>query len=80
MNEIDLDYTHFECKKHKEKVIITSISMPAGYSRRTNAIIHVLEAIDCNQKGSCGVFAEKGGRRLYNWRACIHPELSKRKE
>lgn len=77
MNDIDLDYTPFECKKLKQRVIITSISLPAGYSKRTKAIVHVLEAFDCNQKGSCGVLAEQGGRQLYNWRICIHPELKK---
>ncbi len=80
MKEIDLDYTQFECKKLKQNVIITSVSMPAGYSKRTEAVIHVLEAFDCNQKGVCGVFAEQGGRQLYNWRGCIHPELSKRRD
>lgn len=80
MNEIDLDYTHFECRKLKGKVIITSISMPAGYSKRTKASIHILEAFDCNQKDLCGVLAEQGARRCYNWRACLHPELSQRKK
>lgn len=80
MKEIDFDYAHFECRKLKRKVIITSISVPAGYSKRTKAIIHVLQAFDCNQKGLCGVFTEQGERRVYNWRVCIHPELSKRKQ
>jgi hypothetical protein len=75
MKEIDIDYAHFQCKKLKQNVIITSISMPAGYSKRTRDIIHVLEAFDCNQKSLCGVFAEQGERRLYNWGVCIHPEL-----
>lgn len=75
MNDIDLDYTSFECKKLKQRVIITSISLPAGYSKRTKSIVHVLEAFDCNHKASCGVLAEQGGRQLCNWRICIHPEL-----
>ena len=75
MKEIDLDYARFQCPKLKQNVIITSISMPAGYSKRTRDIIHILEAIDCSQKGSCGVLDEQGERRSYNWRICIHPEL-----
>ena len=78
MNDIDLDYAPFECKKLKQRVIITSISLPAGYSKRTKAIVHVLEAFDCSQKASCGVLAEQGGHQLHNWRVCIHPELKKR--
>jgi hypothetical protein len=78
MNDIDLDYAQFECKKLKQRVIITSIILPAGYSKRTKAIVHVLEAFDCNQKGSCGVLAEQAGQQLCNWRLCIHPELKKR--
>ena len=79
MNKLDLDYAHFECRKLKQKVIVTSISRPAGYSKRTGAVIHVLEAFDCNHKGVCGVLAEQGDRRIYNWRICAHPELSKQR-
>ena len=80
MEEIDLDYTSFKCRTLKQDVVIASLVLPAGYSKRTAAVIHILEAFDCSHKGVCGVFTERGERRFYNWRICAHPELSKRGE
>jgi hypothetical protein len=76
MSGIDLDYTAFECRKIKKRVIITSIILPVGHSTPAEAAIHAIDAFDCNQKGVCGVLIIQGERQTCNWRACIHPELS----
>jgi hypothetical protein len=77
MNGIDLDYTEFECRKIRKRVIITSIVSPVGHSKPAEADIHsTIEAIDCNHKAVCGVLIEQGERRhTYNWQLCVHPEL-----
>lgn len=75
MNGIDLDYTDFECRKIRKRVIITSIILLAGHSKPTESAIHAIEAFDCNHKNECGVLTEQGERHIYNWQVCVHPEL-----
>jgi hypothetical protein len=79
MNGIDLDYTDFECKKIKKRVIITSMILPVGHSKAEEAAVHAIEAFDCNHKSGCGVLIQQGEQQIYNWQACVHPELFSKK-
>ena len=77
MNAIDLEYQCFKCRRAKRDVIITFLRMVEDHPRSLESSLPVHSAFDCSLKAECGIFFQNGDDKLYNWWACLHPDLSK---
>jgi hypothetical protein len=77
MKDIDLEYQSFKCGKTNRNVIVTFLTMVDSHPRSATSSPPVRDAFDCSFKAECGVYQEQGDQKSYNWRGCIHPDLSK---